>query len=284
MIRRMLVSMYVGTALFCFSASLAWGQHTVDVSLDSPQDGMTVDPDAAVTWSISVQVSAGGSLGLSLIAVDLAPSPDNPETITLVPATAVPSGMEAFAPPSGVTNPGAGPIEAYGGTLVGDSLLQVGGGQDNSGVVQVAGGVALASQTVASGTFTAPSTPGLYRVSVASAVANVFTEINDMPAISMAVSATCNVTGSGDITFTVGGAAPCLCGDINRSGGAVNLDDFATFALCYGAAGPNPPACDAAAFECSDMDGNGAVNLDDFATFANFFGAITTFTVPNCVQ
>jgi hypothetical protein len=75
----------------------------------------------------------------------------------------------------------------------------------------------------------------------------------------------------------------CICGDINQSGGAVNLDDFATFAVCYGATGPTP-ACPSAAFDCTDMDGNGAVNLDDFATFANFFGAVTTLTVPNCVQ
>jgi hypothetical protein len=276
--------MHMGAALLCFSASSAWGQHTVDVSLDSPQDGVTVDPGAAVTWTISAQVSAGGSLGLSLIAVDLAPAPDNPETIALAPATTVPSGMEAFAPPDGVTNPGAGPIEAYGGTLVGDSLLQIGGGQDNSGVVQVVGGVALASQPVASGTFTAPTTPGLYRVFVAGAVANVFTEINDMPAISMAVSATCNVTGSGDITFTVSGVAPCPCGDIDGSGGGADLADFATFAVCYGFTTPNPPGCDAAAFACSDMDANNIVDLNDFATFATWYGIATTLTVPNCVR
>ena len=89
---------------------------------------------------------------------------------------------------------------------------------------------------------------------------------------------------TGGFWFTpVGGEPGCICGDIDQSGGAVNLDDFATFAVCYGATGPTP-ACDAAAFNCTDMDGNGAVNLDDFATFANFFGAITTFTVPNCVQ
>jgi hypothetical protein len=74
----------------------------------------------------------------------------------------------------------------------------------------------------------------------------------------------------------------CICGDINESGGAVDLNDFATFAVCYGFAGP-APGCDAAAFDCSDMDDSGVVDLNDFATFATFYGLDATFTVPNCV-
>ena len=74
----------------------------------------------------------------------------------------------------------------------------------------------------------------------------------------------------------------CLCGDIDQSGGQVDLNDFASFALCFGLSGPNPPGCDAQAFECSDMDANGGIDLNDFATFALTFGLTSSNTVPNC--
>ena len=73
----------------------------------------------------------------------------------------------------------------------------------------------------------------------------------------------------------------CACGDIDHSGGAVDLSDFATFAICYGMSGAIP-GCDIEAFTCSDLDGSGTVNLGDFATFATWFGLISSKTVPNC--
>jgi len=80
-------------------------------------------------------------------------------------------------------------------------------------------------------------------------------------------------------------AAPpptCICGDIDESGGPVDLVDFATFALCFGQSGPIP-GCDADAFECGDLDGSGGpIDLVDFATFANLFGLVSTKTVPDC--
>jgi hypothetical protein len=82
----------------------------------------------------------------------------------------------------------------------------------------------------------------------------------------------------GDACDTAG----CPCGDINQSGGLVDLNDFASFALCFGLSGPNPPGCDAQAFECSDMDANGNVDLNDFATFALTFGLVSSNAVPNC--
>ncbi|UCG32712.1 MAG: hypothetical protein JSU68_13730 [Phycisphaerales bacterium] len=89
---------------------------------------------------------------------------------------------------------------------------------------------------------------------------------------------------TGGFWFTpVGGEPSCVCGDIDQSGGGGNLGDFATFAVCYGLSSPNPPGCDAAAFTCSDMDGDGTVTLSDFATFATFYGLDTTYTVPDCV-
>ena len=60
-------------------------------------------------------------------------------------------------------------------------------------------------------------------------------------------------------------APPCPCGDIDRSGGPVDLADFAFYANCHGLSGPSPD-CSTEQFECSDLDGNGTVDLDDFAT------------------
>jgi hypothetical protein len=73
----------------------------------------------------------------------------------------------------------------------------------------------------------------------------------------------------------------CTCGDVDNSGGPVNLADFSTFAVCYGRSAP-APGCSEDALYCSDLDGDGMVTLADFATFAAMFGAITSDTLPNC--
>lgn len=74
----------------------------------------------------------------------------------------------------------------------------------------------------------------------------------------------------------------CTCGDIDTSGGSVDLGDFATFAACFGLAAPYPPYCTVADLVCSDLDGNGIVDLDDFATFAAWFGQQTLRYPPDC--
>jgi len=71
------------------------------------------------------------------------------------------------------------------------------------------------------------------------------------------------------------------CGDINGSGGNVDLVDFATLALCFLRSGPGP-GCGSNAFAYSDMNGNGVVNLVDFATFALWFQNSTTQAPPDC--
>ena len=71
------------------------------------------------------------------------------------------------------------------------------------------------------------------------------------------------------------------CGDINGSGGNVDLVDFAIFSTCFGLGGPNP-SCDAGEFTCSDLNEDGVINLLDFATFLLVFGVSSTNVVPNC--
>ena len=62
-------------------------------------------------------------------------------------------------------------------------------------------------------------------------------------------------------------------GDLDLNG-TVNLQDFATFALCYGGRDVEdpPPGCSTTDFLRSDLDGSGRVNLLDFATFALYYG------------
>ena len=79
------------------------------------------------------------------------------------------------------------------------------------------------------------------------------------------------------------GGAPCTCGDVNNSGGLVDLEDFALFANCFGLSGPMPPECEAEHFACSDLDGNGEITLEDFSSFALWFGMTSTSTPPACM-
>jgi hypothetical protein len=71
--------------------------------------------------------------------------------------------------------------------------------------------------------------------------------------------------------FTI--ISPCYntCGDINGNGGPLDLNDFSTFARCFGETGPTAN-CTADEFACSDMNNSGKVDLEDFSTFATFFG------------
>ncbi len=67
------------------------------------------------------------------------------------------------------------------------------------------------------------------------------------------------------------------CGDIDGSGGNVNLVDFASFAVCFGQLPSSSTAC-----ACSDMNQDGAINLLDFATFSLIFNGSSTNMPPNC--
>ncbi len=47
----------------------------------------------------------------------------------------------------------------------------------------------------------------------------------------------------------------------------INLNDFASFATCFGRPVVNPPiGCSVTEAEASDLDGNGIINLGDFAS------------------
>ncbi len=68
----------------------------------------------------------------------------------------------------------------------------------------------------------------------------------------------------------------CTCGDVNGSGGLVDLTDFATFSSCFGLAS-STPGC-----ECADLNADGVVNLADFSSFSTVFGTTSAESPPNC--
>ena len=266
-------------ALLLLAGQPARGQHFVDLAVTSPEDGQAVAPGAQINWEISALVTGGDSQGLALIAVNLVQEEANPELFDLPPADNVPPGMEAFAPPSGVSNPDQGAESpGYAGTQMAGNLVQIGGGQNTSGEVSVVQDVGLGPgrQVIATGSFPAPETLGSYLIRIESPTANLLETVNSPPQPSAVVPAETTMTES-SFQFTVS----CPCGDVDGSGGLVDLIDLATFALCYGV---NPPTtgCSQEAFDCSDLDGSGAVDLSDFSTFALWYGLTTTSGVPNC--
>ena len=76
---------------------------------------------------------------------------------------------------------------------------------------------------------------------------------------------------------------PCTCGDLDDSGGPVDLADFAILALCYGRTGPGL-GCEPRSFVCSDLDASRDIGLGDFATFAILYGRISTQSPPHCLE
>jgi hypothetical protein len=70
---------------------------------------------------------------------------------------------------------------------------------------------------------------------------------------------------------------PRACGDIDDSGGNVDLNDFASFAVCFNGSPSSSAAC-----ACSDLNGDGLINLLDFATLSLIFNGSSTNVPPNC--
>jgi hypothetical protein len=74
----------------------------------------------------------------------------------------------------------------------------------------------------------------------------------------------------------------CICGDVDGSGGPVDLNDFAVFSNCFGLTSPSG-SCTQQQLDCCDVNGDGVVDLNDFSTFATIFGQTSTSSPPNCV-
>jgi hypothetical protein len=252
---------------------------TVTLSLTSPQAGSSVAPGAAVNWTINLSVSDGDNAGLALFTTNLVQDASNPAFIDIPPADGVPTGLENFSRPDGISNPGeGGAMTGYIGVQRGEdgqkNLIQIGGGQNTFGEAlapgtgigesaDVQGGVGQGGPiVVATGTFSAPGETGQYTFRLEEGLANVITELNPPPDFSPVTAATVDLSG-GTIMFTVGAFLP---GDTNCDG-AVNGFDIDPFVLAL-----TDPAAYAAQFpECdlstADVNGDGTVNGFDIDPF-----------------
>ena len=246
----------------------------VTLSLASPQAALEVDPGAPIEWSITAAVSPDGGLGLALVVVDLSQDEANPEKLDLSPASGVPEGMEVFSRPLGISNPGEGGLETgYVGVQRGApgtrDLVQIGGAQSTLGTAgtamgtntAVVEGVGLAAPLiVASGVFTAPTTPGSYSFRLQNGLANDLDQVSPPPTASRA-SAADAVLDPGSFSFTVAGdPKPCatgcfIRGDCNGDGAVTGSVTDVVFLLGYNFLGGAEPPC----LSACDVDGDGQV-------------------------
>ncbi|MEZ6317742.1 MAG: GC-type dockerin domain-anchored protein [Phycisphaerales bacterium] len=240
------------------------GNFTCTLALSSLKDATQVPPAAPIDWTITAELEdVGNPLGLAGVIVNLVPSPSNPTAAALLPAGAVPPSMSGFASPSGISNPTAG---GYGGTVVGDALLEIGGMQNTFGVQLLGGvgtdtsvdiGIAIpgSPQVIASGTFQAPNPAGTYAFSIEGGFANVLSSAGVAPELTFVRTAEISYA-PGTISFTI----ECVA-DINHDD-VLNLDDVDAFAQAF-----------VANDLLADLDANGTLNLDDVVIFAEAFPA-----------
>jgi hypothetical protein len=252
-------------------ASGVRGSGTVTLSLTSPSNGGYVAPGASVEWTIKAWVSSGDNGGLAMFAVDLVQSPANPALLDIPPAQSVPSGMACFDRTTGISDPvPPGKVSGYCGTPVGAAgqrnLLQIGGAQNVFGAgfggmgsdVSVDPGIGQApqGQMIASGVFTAPSTPGSYSFSIQNAIANTLSVINPPPQWSV-IGPAATVMSQGVISMQV-----CRSGDANGDSTLSQADIGPFVEYLVGLQTPSNLA------RCAcDMNHDGILDGDDIQAF-----------------
>lgn len=258
--------------IFTCTAQSAFPANVV-FNVTSPSHGAAVPAGTMIQWSITATASGGDNLGLSLVSVDLIQAPANPSLIDLVPATAIPAGMEGFSRPQGICNPGPGGVgTGYGGTSVGSigqrNLVQIGGAQNTFGEagasigsdanVDVGLGQSPGEQLIAQGSFVGPSVPGTYSFGITNLLANTLVAVNLPPALSPS-DAAMTAAGQGSFSFTI-----CRAADVNQDA-AVTIADLSPFvgALLDPDEGSQIARCSA------DVNGDGAVDGADVQLFVD---------------
>ncbi|MFT5476208.1 MAG: hypothetical protein ACI8Y8_001543, partial [Planctomycetota bacterium] len=136
-------------------------------------NSIMVGPGEAVSYDVTGELSDAMNEGLALFLCDLNFSGG------ALPQAGAPGSdpMLRFASPIGLNNPAG-----FGGTLVSGALVQVGGAQNTilstfapqpSGAVVTGVAQLGAPEVLVSGVLTAPTTPGVYTLSVSNVVANM---------------------------------------------------------------------------------------------------------------
>lgn len=147
-----------------------------DLNLRAESGGRSVaiaTPGAQVSYSIVGELSDTSSMGLAMVSFDLAFS-GGPLTQAANPVS---NPMQNFASPQGLSNPAG-----FGGTVVGGTLVQVGGAQNtimNSFASAPIGSVltdvaqAGSPEVLVTGTLTAPTQCGTYVLTIDNVMGNV---------------------------------------------------------------------------------------------------------------
>ncbi len=256
---------------------------TVWVNLDSPVNTATIAPGTVVNWSIKFGVSLDDNRGLSLLVCDLVQDPNNPARFDIPYAdpASIPEIMAGFNRPGGITNVGengaaSGFIGLQRGPVGQKNLVQIGGAQNTFAVPGVDSGTDVivdtgigqsGLQTLVSGSFAAPATPGAYHFYLTNAVANVLVLVPDAsqgPPTPSAVAIANVELGGAHLRFTVAPGYPV--GDLNCTG-AVGFEDINAFVLALTNAegyATQYPNCDRMLADCN---GDGAVGFEDINAF-----------------
>jgi len=244
------------------------------ITLESSVDGAVVQPGDPVDWTISFR-ALGMDYGVALLIVDFVQNELNPGAVAIPPADGVPTGMEGFAAPYGISNVGDG---SYRGTPYGtdckSNLYQIGGAQNTFGVAGTTMGQDTtvetdvgqnAAQTLATGEFDAPDEHGVYVFQIRDAEATVFESVGSQGQPSV-------VAEPDFLTYVASSFTVIVCpGDVDLDGD-VDAGDLATFFGAYGSCetGPNPDDYD---YDC-DFNRDHCVDGADLGILLGHYGDI----------
>lgn len=200
-------------------------------------NAITVAPGDPVEFYITADLSDDLNEGLALVGFNLHFTGNALASDTIdIPGGAISCGnpMPGFVKPDGITNPAG-----YGGTLIGDDLVQVGGAQNTilntvanaafpigavlTGIAQPAG---CGTAVIATGSLTAPG-EGIYELQLSELFANVIkdgetgdvfwaTEAAGVGSVSSLV-----ITVGGDVPVGLASASPACDSTLTRSNGNV---------------------------------------------------------------
>jgi len=229
----------------------------------------TAAPGGVVSFDIRGTLDSTTNEGLAFFSVDL--NMTGPAAVNLGASAAVAEGdplMDNFSRNEGYDN-------NYGGTPIGDALVQIGGASNtiandpnaepfepfpgDGGFVPI--GVGHTEIVLAAGTVVMPATEGTYTLTLSNIYANVIKDGETGPIYA------CESAVAGSTTaLTIEVVAAACEGDANGDGAVDPLDSGYVLARFGCSVGTGDPACDAA-----DQNGDGLVDpLDAGFVLARF--------------
>jgi len=263
-------SQLILTTMILGVASVSWAA-SVNTSVTSGgASAVSVGPGEVVSFEIRGTLDSTTNEGLAFFSVDLSMS--GPEAVNLGTSAAVAEGdpiMDNFSRNEGYDN-------NYGGTPIGDSLVQIGGASNtiandpnaepfepfpgDGGIVPI--DVAHTEIVLAAGTVVMPSTEGAYTLSLTNVFANVIKDGETGPIFA------CEAAPAGtSLSLAIEVSAATVCdGDANGDGTVDPLDAGYVLARFGCSVGTGDALCDAA-----NVNGDGAVDpLDAGYVLARF--------------